>query len=206
MIDGVHIWRAALDEDGWPGPEGLPPEDRQRAEKFLRKEVARRWVAARWALRRALSLYLGRPATEIELELGEHGKPQLRDEERGLQFNLTHSAGLALVAVTERCPVGIDVEMIAPREGLVALAERALPPEEAATVRAADPSRQLGVFYTAWVRHEALVKCLGTGLGSAPPPSPLAVEPIEVGPGYAAAVAVADARVGPLDCRSLRAG
>jgi 4'-phosphopantetheinyl transferase len=206
VIDGVHIWRAALDEEGWPGPEGLPPEDRRRAESFLRGGAARRWVAARWALRRALARYLDRPAAEIVLETGERGKPRLGGGNGGLEFNLTHSAGLALVAVTERRRVGIDMEMITPRENPVALAERSLSSEEAAAVRAEDSAQQLGAFYEAWVRHEARLKCLGTGLGSPAPPGAVAIAAVEVGPEYAAAVAVADSRVGPLRCRTIRAG
>ena len=102
--------------------------------------------------------------------------------------------------------MGIDVEMIAPRENLVALAERALPPADAKAVRTADPDQQAGVFYAAWVRHEARLKCLGTGLGNPAPPTRVAIASVDAGPEYAAAVAVDDAEVGPLHCRTLRAG
>lgn len=207
MIDGVHIWRAALDEEGWPGAEELPPEDRERAASFLRDGPARRWVAARWALRRTLARYLDRPAAEIALAIDERGKPRLRDGgDEGLQFNLSHSAGLALIAVTEGRAVGVDIETIAPRQDLVALAERGLSAEEAAAVRAAAPGRQLEAFYTAWVRHEARLKCLGVGLASPAPPTAAAIAPVDAGPGYAAAVAVLDSDVGPLRCQTLRAG
>lgn len=206
MIEGVHIWRAALDEAGWPGAEELPAADRQRAESFLRREPARRWVAARWALRRTLARYLDQPAAAIELETDGRGKPRLTSGAERLQFNLSHSAGLALVVVTERRPVGIDVEIVEPREDLVGLAERGLPAEEAAAVRAADPDQQLGAFYAAWVRHEARSKCLGTGLGSPAPPAAVAIASIEADPGYAAAVAVLGSDIGPLQCRTLRAG
>jgi phosphopantetheinyl transferase len=108
--------------------------------------------------------------------------------------------------VTERRQVGIDVETIAPREDLLALAERALAPADAAAVRAADPGRRPQVFYAAWVRHEARLKCLGTGLGAPAPATRTAVESVDAGPSYAAAVAVADSEVGPLHCRTLRAG
>jgi 4'-phosphopantetheinyl transferase len=186
--------------------EGLPPEERRRAEGFLRRGVARRWVAARWALRRTLGRYLDQPAEGIALEADERGKPRLRDGNGGLEFNLAHSGSLALVAVTAGRPVGVDLEMIAPRENPVALAERSLAAEEAAAVRAADPAQQLGVFYNAWVRHEARLKCLGTGLGAPAPPGAVASTAVEVGPEYAAAVAVADSEVGTLRCRTLRAG
>jgi 4'-phosphopantetheinyl transferase len=206
VIEGVHIWRAALDEEGWPGAEELPREERQRAESFLRSGAARRWVAARWALRRTLAQYLALAAAAIELEADDRGKPRLRQDAGGLQFNLSHSGGLALVAVTERRPVGVDVELIAPRKDLVALAERGLPAEEAAAVRAAGPAQQLKAFYDAWVRHEARSKCLGTGLGSPAPPTGFAVAAIDIDPAYAAAVAVPGSDIGPLRCRTLRAG
>ena len=206
MIDGVHIWRAALDEEGWPGPEKLPAEERLRAAGFLRPTAARRWVAARWALRRTLAEYLDRPATAIELEVDDGGKPRLAEPDGGLEFNLSHSGGLALVAVTAGRSVGVDVELIAPREDPLALAERGLPAAEAAAVRAAAPPERLGVFYAAWVRHEARLKCLGTGLATPAPEAEVAVAAVEACPGYAAAVAVPGPKVGPLRCRTLRAG
>lgn len=196
MIDGVHIWRAALDETGWPEAERLPAVERERADSFLREESGRRWVAARWALRRVLESYLEEPAAEIELEVDGHGKPRLRNGV-GVEFNLSHSNGLALVAVTEGRAVGVDVEMIEPERDLIALAERALPQEDAAAVRAASESERPAVFYAAWTRHEARFKC-GLDVGT--------VENFDVAPGYAAAVAVAAAEIGPVDCRSLRAG
>ncbi len=215
MIDGVHIWRAALDEAGWPGAAGLPPDERERAASFLREEAARRWVASRWALRRALAGYLGEPAAAIELELGERGKPRLRGG-GSLRFNLSHSGGLALVAVAEGREVGVDVELVEPGRDLLALAERALGPEDAAALRDAQPAERPALFYAAWTRHEARLKCLGTGLaetsghlspveGEKGPLGEIAVENLAVAPGYAAAVALAGAEVGPVECRSLRA-
>jgi 4'-phosphopantetheinyl transferase len=217
VIDGVHIWRAALDEAGWPDPDRLPTPERERAASFLREEPGRRWVAARWALRRVLENYLEEPAAGIELELGGNGKPHLRNGD-GIEFNLSHSNGLALVAVAEGREVGVDVELIEPNRDLVALAKRALGPDDVAAVRAASESERPAAFYAAWTRHEARLKCLGTGLAGTNlqlTPSEVSdrrlaegpvVENVDIAPGYAAAVAVAGAKVGPIDCRSLRAG
>lgn len=196
VIDGVHIWRAALDDPRWSGPAELPAPERERAANILRERDARRWVASRWALRCVLGRYLEIAADAVELELGANGKPRLRHG-RGPEFNLSHSEGLALVAVAER-PVGVDVEAIRPGRDLLALAERALPPEDATAVRAAEESGRAEVFYAAWARHEARLKCLGARA----PGVPIAVEAVEVAPGYAAAVAVSGAAVGPLLCRS----
>lgn len=188
MNEGVHIWRAGLDDPGWPGPEQLPASERERYEAFLREVPARRWLAARWALRRVLENYLDQPAAAIELEVAERGKPRLR-EGGELEFNLSHSDGLALVAVTHGRAVGVDLEWIRDRHPLS--------------------------FYEDWVRKEARLKCLGVGLDNSTLRSStsevsdrklVAVEDLDVAPGYAAAVAVAAAEVGPIDCRSLFAG
>jgi len=204
VIDGVHIWHAALDEPGWPGSEELPPEERKRAGDFLRAEPGRRWVASRWALRRVLADYLELPPAAIEIEVGEAGKPRLAAG-GGLGFNLSHSEGLALIAVAEQ-DVGVDVELIRPERDLRALAERALPAADAAAVSAAPEDERAAVFHRAWARHEARLKCLGTGLGSEPRRTPVAVQDLDVAPGFAAAVAVVGAETGPVLCRPLPAG
>ncbi|HXQ89528.1 MAG TPA: hypothetical protein VN733_07805 [Solirubrobacterales bacterium] len=131
-------------------------------------------------LGRVLSHYLDREPGPGELERGERGKPRLR-EARGLEFNLSHSGGIVLVAVAGR-PVGVDVEAIVPKRG-----------------------RTPG-FYEEWVRREARLKCLGLGVLDTPPDDPVAVEGLDLGPGCAAAVAVAGSEVGPLAFRSLEAG
>jgi len=120
--------------------------------------------AFRETLRQVLSRYLDQRAEQVELSVDEYGKPRLAGEQ--LHFNLSHSGALALIAVCRDREVGVDVERLRPKR-------------EAA-------------FYWRWTCHEARVKCLGTGLGSPlpPDPPPVAVETLEVGPEYAAAVGV----------------
>lgn len=122
-------------------------------------------VDARRALREILSRYLGLPADQLRFEANRHGKPRLASPGGELAFNLSHSKSLALVAVARR-EVGVDVERIR-------------------TKRPVD-------FYRRWADREARVKYLGTGLtGPVPPGSPEpAVHRLDVGPDYAASVAV----------------
>jgi 4'-phosphopantetheinyl transferase len=204
VIDGVHIWRAALDDPGWPGPGGLPTAERERAASFLRDRARKRWVASRWALRRVLGDYLATAPARVELAVQESGKPRLAVA-TGLEFNLSHSEGLALVAVAER-PVGIDVEAIRPDRDLSALAERALPAAAVEEIDAAGKSERPALFYRAWTRHEARLKCLGSGLTGPSPETQVAAADLDVAPAYAAAVAVEGSEVGPVTCRSLFAG
>ncbi len=193
----LHVWEAKLDSTGWPGADSLPAVERERATLMQRRETRKRWVAARWALRRVLGDYLDREAREIELTIGGHGKPAL-GMPSSLQFNLSHSAGLALVAVTDGPEVGIDVEWVETRRDALALASRALDETDVAAVRAADPSARPAVFHAAWTRREAIVKCLGTGLGAQRPDTTVVVSGLDAPSGFAAAVAVAADAMPPI--------
>jgi 4'-phosphopantetheinyl transferase len=160
----VHVWRLELDP--------------------------RRPRASHRELREVLARYLDEQAEAIELVEGKRGKPRLAPEPPPLRFNLSHSGALVLVALSSDREVGVDVERVKPGRSFAALAERALAPEEAAAVREAPESDRANVFYELWTRHEARLKCLGQGLGPAPPQAPaVTVETLPIDPGYAAAVA-----------------
>jgi 4'-phosphopantetheinyl transferase len=163
----VHVWRVEL-----PATDGRD--------------------AARAALREILAGYLDEAGPA--LVAAPDGKPGLATAPGRLSFNLSHSGGLALVALAPGAvEVGVDVERIRPRRDLVRLAERWLPPAAAAAVTAAAPGRREAAFYAAWTRHEARVKCAGTGLAGPPPGPEIRAWPLAIDPGYAAAVALATA-------------
>jgi 4'-phosphopantetheinyl transferase len=177
LANEVHVWRAELDALALP---------------------------AAAVLRRVLARYLGEEPAAIELRLGEHGKPELAGRPPRLHFNLSHSGGIALIAVTRRCEVGIDVEREAGGRDFVRLAGRALDPERAEAVRSAPAGKRAAAFYAAWVRREAVAKCHGGGLGAPLPERPISVDGLEVADGHAAALALAAPAL-PLRCFSLPA-
>jgi phosphopantetheinyl transferase len=167
----LHLWHARLGSRAWPGPAGLPRTERERADRLLREDARRRWVAARWALRSVLGGYLGQEPAAIELDLAERGKPRLADADAALRFNLSHSGELALIAIAAGREVGVDVQRIGPRPG---------------------------AFYAEWTRREAIAKCHGAGLGAPLPEAPVAVASCDAGVGFAAAIAVAGGEVPPV--------
>jgi 4'-phosphopantetheinyl transferase len=162
---GIQVWRIELGADD---PRG----------------------EARAALGRILATALGEPEPPA-LEPAENGKPRLAVEPGRLSFNLSHSGGLALVALAPGgIDVGVDVEWIKERRDLARLAARWLPEADARAVAAVPPAEQASVFYPAWTRHEARVKCTGVGLAGEPPGPEVTALQVEIDPGYAAAVAI----------------
>ena len=147
---------------------------------------------ARVALAEILAAYLG-GVEAARTSSGEGGKPRLAVDPGRLAFNLSHSGELALIAIAPGgLEVGVDVERLRPRRDLVRLAARWLPAEDADAVAAAAPAEREAVFYAAWTRHEARVKCTGAGLAGPPPGPEVAARQLEIDDGYAAAVAVHD--------------
>jgi len=102
--DEVHVWRASL---GPPAPQvsslqhTLAADELTRAERY-HFQVRERFVVARGLLRAILSRYLGMAAGHLRFCYGPNGKPKLDKETGGeaLRFNVTHSQGFALYAIT----------------------------------------------------------------------------------------------------------
>src|SRR4051812_24792125 len=96
----VHVWRLALDQ-----PESvltefrrtLEPDELERAGRFHFEKHRRHFVAGRGGLRYVLSRYLDVKPEEFRFAYGAFGKPALVGE--GVRFNMSHSHGVALVAV-----------------------------------------------------------------------------------------------------------
>jgi 4'-phosphopantetheinyl transferase len=167
MTDAVHVWRIAL-EVGNPLltrlREILTDDERRRAARFHFEKDRHHFTAARGTMRILLAGYLARPPEEVRFAYSNYGKPRLADESN-LRFNLTHSHGLALLAVTRGREIGVDVERLREmeRDG-EQLAERFFSPREAAVLRSLPTRLRREAFFHCWTRKEAYIKAHGMGL------------------------------------------
>ena len=168
--NGVELWTVSLDVGSARLSElaaTLCPEERARAARFVFERGRREYVIARAALRDILGGHLGLPPPAIAIGVPtENGKPELRGppEVRALRFNVSHSGGLALIAVGFGRELGVDVEEIRADRDLIGIAESIYSPAELAELRALPAGLQVEGFYLAWTRKEAFVKALGLGL------------------------------------------
>lgn len=167
--DEVHVWRAEINQ-----PDAilqslhqlLAPEERQRAEKFRFKKDRDQFIVSRGALRTIVGRYLKRDPVALLFDYNQYGKPVLAGihADAGLCFNLSHSHGLTLLAVTYNRQLGIDLEYM--REDLVweEIADQFFTQREAAMLRALPVCRQVAGFFNCWTRKEAYIKAKGEGL------------------------------------------
>lgn len=171
-FDAVHVWRVRLDPSGDLGDlwELLSDDERSRAGRLIQEHHRRRFVAAHAALRRILAGYTASDAGALEFAEGPQGKPSLSladaSSRPGLEFNLSHSADLALVAVAHERPVGVDLERWKHEMDHLALATRFFSPAERASLEALARRGDDVVhgFFAAWTRKEAYLKARGEGV------------------------------------------
>jgi 4'-phosphopantetheinyl transferase len=138
----------------------LSDEERSWPESAV-PEQSRRRRAARLALRLLLLQAGATGARGAPLQLDRHGKPELSGS--AMAFNVSHSGGLALIALAREGPIGIDLE--APRRVALGPARQALIEAAGAVLGTPAPASELG-FLDAWTRLEAFAKARGSGIGA----------------------------------------
>jgi 4'-phosphopantetheinyl transferase len=167
IVSAVEIWCVLLDAPKsvfrhlWTT---LSPDECERAGRFATAALAARFVAARGALRVLLAARLGRSPASIAFEYGPAGKPAVAG--RPVAFNLSHSGGLAAIAISDAADLllGIDVEELRAVPDLHDIARRFFAPAEYAALAAVEAPLQTEAFLNCWTRKEAYLKALGDGL------------------------------------------
>ena len=135
---------------------------------------------------------IGVDPAAIRYDHGVHGKPRLARDLRRLEFNLSHSQELALLAVTWDRPVGVDVEsMRVMSGGVLELSETPFSDTEREALRALPPAERRTGFFRCWTRKEALIKATGEGLNR-----DLDSFDVDVGPRCESALLQIDGRIG----------
>src|SRR5206468_8457827 len=91
----------------------LTPDERRRGARVNFVRDRQRFIIARGVLRHLLGRYLQTQPDRIRFVYNAFGKPDVSPEfGNRLTFNLSHSAGLALIAIAADANVGVDLEYI----------------------------------------------------------------------------------------------
>jgi 4'-phosphopantetheinyl transferase len=165
----VHVWRASLDQS--PSQierfrETLDDDERSRADRFYFSRDCEGFILARGVLRAILGRYLDRAPESLSFGYSTHGKPALAPEPGAdaIRFNLSHSQGMALYAVTRGGEIGVDLEFIRCDLEAEQIAERFFSHSEIVALRALPPGIRKYAFFLCWTRKEAYIKARGEGL------------------------------------------
>ena len=141
----------------------LSRDECDRAARLLNLQHQNNFIAARGMLRSRLAEYTNCSPRALRFEYGNYGKPRLADYPN-LQFNLAHSNGRGLIAVSETAVVGVDLEKVRSVPKLLALAKRFFKSSEYEAIVAMPESLQPEQFFAYWTCKEAYLKAVGIGL------------------------------------------
>jgi 4'-phosphopantetheinyl transferase len=205
----------------------LDDDERARSTRFFRPTDRHRFVLAHAALRLFLSRCLDIHPTTVRYENGAHGKPRLGPGLPSLDFNLSHSGELAVLAVARDRSIGVDVEQVRDVPDSLSIAVTHFSATERQVLQSLPPGEQRAAFFRCWTRKEAVIKAVGEGLsraldsfdvdlapgslsaltrfdGRPGEESGLSLRDIPAPPGHAAAGAVAAPGAAPVQWRELR--
>jgi 4'-phosphopantetheinyl transferase len=164
----AHVWQVQLDNPIWDTFSSvLSADELERAKRYRTAQLQQSFSRCRSALRLVLARYVNRPASELSFNYGQFGKPELAEQR--LQFNLSHSGGHALIAISSHT-VGIDLEFMGKENldlpGMIGMVCHA---EEKAALSGLEGAALQTAFYRLWSRKEAYCKMRGVGIGIALP-------------------------------------
>ena len=165
----VQLWRVDLEaigaeESRWQTV--LSSDETARASRFHFPRDRQRFVASRAFLRTILAGYLAVDPKAISFSYSKKEKPSLGPAHAvsDVTFNVSHSGGVALFAITRRRDIGVDVEQVRRDSDLNAIARRFFSAHEQSQLAVMVPEERIDAFFRCWTRKEAYIKATGDGL------------------------------------------
>lgn len=146
----------------------LDPVEAARWQRFLHAQDRQRFLLARGMVRSLLAALLGEPdPAQLRFTHNVHGKPALvapPGKHPPLQFNLSHTEGMLVLAVSKKFALGVDVESIERKVEMLALSARFFSGHEHAEMEDLQGAEQRERFFALWTLKEAWLKARGLGL------------------------------------------
>ncbi|WP_326747287.1 4'-phosphopantetheinyl transferase family protein [Streptomyces virginiae] len=168
----LHVWWLTVPPAGTGTKTAarlLDPQQRERVARLKRPLHRHRKIMAHAGLRVLLAGHLGTLPSEVRLRRavcpacgGPHGRPYAAGG-HGLEFSMAHTGDGVLYAFA-RGPVGVDVESDAVTARTARTVAGLLPASRRHALDALPEPERLRAFLGCWVRTEAYLKGIGTGL------------------------------------------
>lgn len=168
----LHLWVLSADDPILDGEriasmlEALPEGEQARHAEFVVQRPRREYVLTRTLVRRVLSRYAPSPPHAWHFSTNAYGRPAIAAPETpaGLDFNLSHTAGMIVCLVGRQRELGVDVEDRHRARRTLDIAERFFSPREARELRELPSHAQGDRFMELWTLKEAYIKARGLGL------------------------------------------
>jgi 4'-phosphopantetheinyl transferase len=142
----------------------LADAELQHAVRYRQSADRVRYMATRAALRELLGRRLQVEPVSLRFTATHRGRPELTGAICAPSFNVSHAGEHALITLSDRREVGIDVERVDPSLNWHELVQLVCTSDERLALMAVPTSRQREWFFRSWTAKEALLKALGLGI------------------------------------------
>lgn len=167
---GVDLWCVRWDaklvsllEDEYRGV--LSEAEKTACDRFVFALGRHQCLLSRVLVRTALSAYSDVAPETWRFAAGAFGKPQIdHPADCPLRFNLSHTDGLIVCAVSCGSELGVDVENVQRRVADESIARHYFAPDELAVFLESPPPERAARFLEFWTLKEAFLKARGAGL------------------------------------------
>lgn len=167
----IHIWRIdinnpTVDVDHLFS-DILSDDEKRRADRLRSEKDKRRFVVSRGLLRENLGSYLGAEPSDINFDYNKYGKPNIKPKYNSgnIKFNVSHSANLAIYAISKNREIGVDLEYIREVRTADKIIKRFFTKQETDFYHSQPEGKRNLAFFTLWTRKEAYSKARGMGIG-----------------------------------------
>lgn len=166
----LHVWRIDLGNIDYQLKyliSLLSFEEMKRSKRFIFYRDRRCYQVTHSIKRLILANYLDCDPQCLHFKIESYGKPALDNLQSPLkiQFNISHSRDLILMAITVEDPIGIDIEYNDKKRSIESLGETIFSPSEKKFFLTLKSQREKEeTFFRCWTRKEAYLKAIGIGL------------------------------------------
>ena len=163
--DDVHLFKIDLDQDNHTIKQLkllLSPDELNRAKNYKYSINKKHFIIRKGMYRLILGRYLQRDAREIKFSYTDKGKPFLNgfQNQNGICFSTSSSNNTALLALTLRRNIGIDIEKKNYLVEYKEIASSFFAPSESRYILSLPKDDRADAFYFLWTTKEAYLKAL----------------------------------------------
>jgi 4'-phosphopantetheinyl transferase len=164
----VHVWSYLLDAEN-PDMDFfynlLTEDEKTEINKIKIRKVRNQKVISKAIVKNILSKYLGVTINQIKFSYNKFGKPVLPADInlQDLNFNVSHSGELGIIALTKKYKIGVDVERIAELADIDDIIQMCFSKDEQRLFHGVKDPEKTTLFYRIWTGKEAFVKAIGKG-------------------------------------------
>lgn len=141
----------------------LSDEELERFRRYRFDRHRDEFLHGRALTRYVLAHYLGLAPRELRFGQNAYGKPHV-EPAGGIHFNLSHTQGLNVLALSRLGPIGVDVEYADPRRAGEDISQRYFTAQEHRRLLCSAPEDRAHSFFSTWTLKESFVKAVGQGL------------------------------------------